>query len=208
MPNFQYGFSMMMTKIIISIVLLGFTTLGFADDTLNTKNLTLTQLYDQLISLHLGRKGYTLGANLSPAQKETSVSHLVEGASPGTYKFIDGNLAVVADATTHRVMLLFEKFDDVSSQTIHDLVGSLFMDYDEPTTSAHDKIIYWAYDAKGKISSQKFQKIKSQKKKPDILATVKLNSSLEVLGREPTTDKGEAYYIISSPPLLKQFHLD
>ena len=196
----------MIKKIVISIILLVVTTLSFANETLNTQNMTQTQLYDQLVSLHLGRNGYTLGAHLTPKQQETAASHRVEGATPGTYKFIDANLAVVVDATTHRVMVLFEKFDNISSQAIQDLVGSLFMEYDEPTTSAHDKIVYWAYDTKGKISSQRFDKAK--KKNLDILATVKLNSSLEVLGREPTTDKGDVYYIISSPPLLEQFQQD
>ena len=195
----------MMKKLIIFLVALGFTTLSFADDTLPQKEETLTHLYDQVLSLHLGRNGYTLGAPLTPAQEETAVSHLVEGATPGTYKFMDGNLSVVADAATHRVMLLFEKFNDVSGQAVHDLVGSLFMDYDEPTTSAHDKIVYWAYDIKGKISSQQFQEAKSQKKGLDILATVKLNSTLEVLGEKLATEKGNVYYIISSSPVLKHF---
>ena len=195
----------MMKKLIIFLVALGFTTLSFADDTLPQKEETLTHLYDQVLSLHLGRNGYTLGAPLTPAQEETAVSHLVEGATPGTYKFMDGNLSVVADAATHRVMLLFEKFNDVSGQAVHDLVGSLFMDYDEPTTSAHDKIVYWAYDIKGKISSQQFQEAKSKKKNLDILATVKLNSTLEVLGEKLDREKGNVYYIISSSPVLKHF---
>jgi len=195
----------MIKKLIIFLVALGFTTLSFADDALPRKEESLTHLYDQVLSLNLGRNGYTLGAPLTPAQEETAVSHLVEGATPGTYKFMDGNLSVVADAVSHRVMLLFEKFNDVSGQAVHDLVGSLFMDYDEPTTSAHDKIVYWAYDIKGKISSQQFQEAKSQKKHLDILATVKLNSTLEVLGEKLDREKGNVYYIISSSPVLEHF---
>ncbi len=194
-----------MKKLIIFLVALEFTTLSFADDTLPRKEETLTHIYDQVLSLHLGCNGYTLGAPLTPAQEETAVSHMMEETTPGTYKFMDGNLNVVADAATHRVMLLFEKFNDVSGQAVHDLVGSLFMNYDEPTTSAHDKIVYWAYDIKGKISSQQFQKAKSQKKHLDILATVKLNSSIEILGKKPATEKGNVYYIISSSPVLKHF---
>jgi len=195
----------MIKNSIILFVTLGFISLSFADDRLPPKEEKLTSLYDQVLSLQLNRNGYTLGAPLTPAQEEMAVSHLVEGATPGTYKFMDGNLNVVADNTTHRVMLLFEKFDDVSGQAIHDLVGSLFMDYDEPTTSAHDKIVYWAYDIKGKISSEQFQAAKSRKKSLDILATVKLNSSIEVLGDKPNSEKGNVYYIISSPLILNFF---
>ena len=205
MPKFQYGCSEMIKISIILLVTLGFISMSFADDNLVPKEEDLSRLYDQVVSLHLDRNGYTLGAPLTPAQEEMAVSHLVEGATPGTYKFMDGNLSVVADSTTHRVMLVFEKFDDVSGQAIHDLVGTLFMDYDEPTTSAHDKIVYWAYDAKGKISSEQFQTAKSRNKSLDILATVKLNSSIEVLGDKPTSEKGNVYYIISSPPVLEFF---
>ena len=195
----------MIKNSIILLATLGFISMSFADDRLPPKEEKLTWLYDQVVSLHLDRNGYTLGAPLTSAQEEMAVSHLVEETTPGTYKFMDGNLSVVADSTTHRVMLLFEKFDDVSGQAIHDLVGALFMDYDEPTTSAHDKIVYWAYDIKGKISSEQFQAAKSQKKNLNILATVKLNSSIEVLGDKPTSEKGSVYYIISSPPILDFF---
>lgn len=195
----------MIKKSIILLVSLGFISLSFADDSLPPKEENLTKLYDQLLSLHLGRNGYTLGAPLTPAQEEMAVSHLVKGGTPGTWKFIDGNLNVVADAATHRVMLLFEQFDGVSRQAIHDLVGSLFMDYDEPTTSAHDKIVYWAYDTKGKIASEQFQGAKSRKQQLDILATVKLNSNIEVLGGKIAAEKGSVYYIISSPTVLEFF---
>ena len=195
----------MIKNAILLLVTLGFISLSFADDSLAPEKEKLTRLYDQVVSLHLERNGYTLGAPLTPAQEEMAVSHLVEGATPGTYKFMDGNLSVVADSTTHRVMLVFEKFDDVSGQAIHDLVGTLFMDYDEPTTSAHDKIVYWAYDTKGKITSEQFQEAKTRKQKLDILATVKLNSSIEVLGGKPAAEKGNVYYIISSPSVLELF---
>ncbi len=195
----------MIKNSVILFVILGFIGLSFANNHLPPKEEKLTSLYDQVLSLHLERNGYTLGAPLTPAQEEMAASHLVEGATPGTYKFMDGNLSVVADSTNHRVMLLFEKFEGVSGQAIHDLVGSLFIDYDEPTTSAHDKIVYWAYDIKGKISFEQFQAVKSRKKNLDILATVKLNSSIEVLGDNPMSEKANVYYIISSPPILEFF---
>lgn len=200
----------MLKKVFIFISALGFFTLsltprGFADDTPPRLNAPDPQLYQQVVSLDLHRKGYTLGAPLTPAQQKVAFSHLAVDAAPGTYKFMDGDLAVVADAHSHRVILIFEKFKDVPAQTVHNLVGSLFMDYGEPTTAAHDKIIYWAYGNKKKISSQRFQEAKDKKQALKILATVKLNSSLRVQGDDATDKNGDVYYIISSPPVLKYF---
>jgi len=171
---------------------------------------TTTPLYDQVASLNLARNGYTLGTPLTDVQKEKAVANPMEGATPGTYKFTDKGLTVVTDAATHRILILFESFKKVSSQRIQDIVGDLFMQFDEPTVSAHDKIVYWAYDKKGKIPASQYQTAKDQKKNMEVLATVKLNSDIPIMASpatEATPEKSNAYYIISSPILLKQFQM-
>ncbi|SMC38677.1 hypothetical protein SAMN02746065_101273 [Desulfocicer vacuolatum DSM 3385] len=198
-----YGCLIMTKKLIISLFLLGVTSLS-----LGTTSLPLETLYNQVSSLHLEHKGYILGAPLSSAQQAKALSHLVEGSAPGTYKFMDNNLGVVADAANHRVLIIFESFKKVFPQRIQDLVGNLFMQFDEPTVSAHDKIIYWAYDAKGKIPASKYQAAKDEKKHLTILATVKLNSDIAIMtpsDTDTTPPQSNAYYIISSPILLKEF---
>ncbi len=187
----------MIKNSILILATLGFAFLAYADD-------SLFRLYHQVESLRLDCNGYTLGATLTQAQKQSAGYHQIVDAAPGTRKFMDGNLTVVTDDATGRILLLFEKFENVPAQSIHDLVGRLFMEYDAPTASAHDKLVYWAYGAQGKISSRQFQTAKENKKDLNILATVKLNSSLPVLGGKPDEAHGDVYYIISSPPILEQ----
>ncbi|QTA78958.1 Uncharacterized protein dnl_12050 [Desulfonema limicola] len=70
---------------------------------------------------------------------------------------------------------------------------------------AHEKIIYWAYDNKGRISENKFRSIKDNKEKLQVLAYVKLNSDTKIMELKNSQDnnKGNIYYIISSDPVLK-----
>jgi hypothetical protein len=85
------------------------------------------------------------------------------------------------------------------------VVGDLYMEFDEPTIFAHEKIVYWAYEQNGKISTVRFDKAKEEKKKLDILATVKFTSDIKIMGEQEGSSKGYVYYIISSDPILKYF---
>jgi len=72
--------------------------------------------------------------------------------SPDTFKFKDENLYVVAQKTTNRVLVIYEQIKAASQKKIQDLVGDLYMNFDDPTVLAHDKVVYWAYTKKGKIT--------------------------------------------------------
>jgi hypothetical protein len=110
---------------------------------------------------------------------------------------------VVVDKATDRVLIIYERYEPASREKIRELVGDLFFVFGEPTVMGHDKTIYWAYDADGKMSEKTYKEAKDQKKVPQFLATVKVQSSHKIMeDTEPVTD-GNVYYIISSEPLLK-----
>ena len=165
----------------------------------------LSSLFEQVEKLKIERHGYILGAALNQGQMETAAANPVDAASPDTFKFKDKNLYVVAQKTSHRVLVIYEQLEAASQQKIQNLVGDLYMNFDDPTVLAHDKVVYWAYTKKGKISSKEFDTARQDKKKLDILATVKFISDINIMEtvKEPAT--GQVYYIISSDPILKLF---
>ena len=185
-------------RIFIVMVLL-FSGLARADD--------LNDLFDQVEKLRIERHGYILGIVLNQEQMKTAVSNPVETTSSDTFKFKDKNVFVVAQKTSNRVLVIYEQFEDATQQKIQDLVGDLYMHFDDPTVLAHDKVVYWAYAKKGKLTSKEFETARQNKKKLDILATVKFISDINIMEKvkesEPAT--GQVYYIISSDPILKFF---
>ncbi len=171
-------------------------------------NLSISRLYSEIESLGLSKRGYILAAELTKLQKKIANENMLESSTQGTFKFKDNELTIVADIKTDRVLLIMESIDDASQPTVQTLVGSLFMAYDEPTVLAHDKIVYWAYGTKGKVSSLDFESAKEKQENLRIIATVKLQSEINIMGKEEASTEqltGNVYYIISSEALLKYF---
>jgi hypothetical protein len=160
-------------------------------------------LFDRVAKLDIQRNDYTLGKTLTDKQKETARHNAVEAASPATYKFKDDDLYVVVDKATDRVLIIYERYEPATREKIRELVGDLFFVFGEPTVMGHDKTIYWAYDAEGKMSEKTYKEAKDQKKVPQFLATVKVQSSHKIMDNGEPVKDGNVYYIISSEPLLK-----
>ena len=160
-------------------------------------------LFSRVAELKIHRNDYTLGETLTDKQKETARHNAVEAASPATYKFKDGDLYVVVDKATDRVLIIYERYEPATREKIRELVGDLFFVFGEPTVMGHDKTIYWAYDGDGKMSEKAYKEAKDQKKLPQFLATVKLQSSHKIMDHSEPVKDGNVYYIISSEPLLK-----
>ncbi len=163
----------------------------------------LSSLLGQVESLNISRGSYTLGKVLTNSQKATALKHPEEAANPLTFKFKDGDLHVVADKATDRVVILYERYEAVTIKKVQALVGDLYLDFGDPTVMAHDKIIYWAFGPEGKLSEKQYRNDKDVKKKLNILATVKLNSDIKVLEKGDSAKIGDIYFIISSEPVLK-----
>ncbi len=160
-------------------------------------------LLDRLSALNLSRNGYVLGRVLTDRQKHIAATHPVKVENPKIYKFQDGDLYIVAEKTTDRVIILYKQFDPAPRKKIQEVVGALFLDFGDPTIYAHDKIIYWAFGSRGKFSEEEYKKIKDEKGKLDVLATLKLTSSLKIMEKNGEETAGNMYYILSSPPVLK-----
>ena len=160
-------------------------------------------LFNRVEKLNIRRYDYTLGKVLNDKQKQTAQVNAEEKASPGTYKFKDKDLYIVADNATDRVLILYERYEPVSGTKIRELVGSLFFDFGDPTVMAHDKTIYWAFDEKGKISEEQYREAKATKKPLKTLAAVKLDSSHKIMDSSDPGENSRVYYIVSSQPLLK-----
>ena len=185
-------FSVIMAAVILSV---GAACSSRADE--------FTDLFNRVEKLNIHRNDYTLGKVLTDKQKQTAQGNAEEKAGPGTYKFKDNHLFIVADKATDRVLILYERYEPVSGKKIRELVGALFFDFGDPTVMAHDKTIYWAFDEKGKISEEQYREAKATKKTPQTLATVKLDSSHKIMDSSDPGENSSVYYIVSSGPLLK-----
>jgi hypothetical protein len=163
----------------------------------------IADLSERVAKLNIHRNDYILGKALTDKQKKTAQRNALDEASPGTYKFKDSDLYVVADRASDRVLVIYERYEQASRQKIRELVGALFFDFGDPTIMAHDKIIYWAFDEKGKISEEVYRKAKKEGQPRKAIAIVKLDSSQKIMDKGGSLEKGRVYYIISSEPILK-----
>ena len=178
------------------------------------------QLLDDVLSLHLGLNGYYIGQHISPEQKQKGGGHLEKDAYEGTYKFRDADLFVVVDKKTDRILALYKRQENVDKNGLKAMVVELMDHFGTPTLLAHDKILYWAFNAHGAISEEDFNKARDAKQIPNlgIIATVKLNSDIEITPdsqkeKEQITDaqetpRGTVYFVITSDPLVQQFMRD
>ena len=194
--NPQFMVNLTPSKIVLLILLLLLFSSACSSD-------KLSSLLGQVESLNISRGGYTLGKMLTDSQKETALKHPEEAANPLTFKFKDGDLHVVADKATDRVVILYERYEAATIKKVQALVGDLTLDFGDPTVMAHDKIIYWAFGPKGKLSEKQYRNDKEVKKKLNILATVKLNSDMKIVGKSDLSKVGDIYFVISSESVLK-----
>lgn len=177
---------------------------------------TLAGLYADVAALNLGRNGYVLAHPLTPSQRRIAAEHKMESTAKGTYRFEDpaqGGCVIVAESTTHRVLLVMESVEHATRKTAQVQVGAFFMEFGEPTISAHDRIVYWAYGKEGKYSTQAFEESKKRQQPLPIIATIKLQSEMKIVMSEGdqnrSTDSesvtGHLYSTVTSEAILRHF---
>jgi hypothetical protein len=164
----------------------------------------IRKLTESVLSLKIGIEDYVLGAVLTSAQFEKLKGSSAKDAYPGTLKFHDGELIVVVDESTKMVIALNERHKNVTSNKLKVMVGDFMLRFGEPTAVAHEKIIYWVFDSKGKTTEDAYKMAKDEGDLK-VIATVMLQSYDEIIkvtGGE-IKEAQEVYYLISSEPLLK-----
>jgi hypothetical protein len=160
-------------------------------------------LCEQVAKLDIQCGGYILGRVLTNAQQENARRNAIAPSSPGTYKFKDKALYVVADQTTHRVIIMYESYPSASRQKMQAVVGTLFFNYGDPTVMAHARIIYWAFDERGKIGEERYRRAKQNQRHLSVLATIKLTSGRRIMETGPGDKDANLDYIVSSEQILK-----
>ena len=110
---------------------------------------------------------------------------------------------MVADKATDRVVIIYERYEAITIKKVRALVGALSLDFGDPTVMAHGTIIYWVFGPEGKLTRDQYEETKQTDGKLNILATIKLNSSMKIMGDSTQSNEGNVYYVISSEPVLK-----
>ncbi len=174
---------------------------------------TTEDLTDKVASLKLGLNGYIIGWEINDEQKKIAAKNPVAGSYKGTYKFSDNGLNVVVDQKSNKVLALYKNKKNGTRKQLKEMVAELMDHFDAPTTIAHDKILYWAFNKYGPITEEDFNKAKKIKATTElgIIATVKLNSEIIISpdqkDSKTNTDNatGTVYYIITSDPMVANF---
>jgi hypothetical protein len=167
--------------------------------------------------LKLGFGNYFLAYELNAEQKKIAAKHPlpVSDSKKWTYKFQDKDIIVVADKKTNLILGIYKEQNKASRSDVKSMVGDLMMHFAEPTMMAHDQMIYWAYDKKGKISQELFM-IAKESGDFETLATVKFSSTQPIFRETDKSDKtfettkteektADIYAIITSGPLSSFF---
>ncbi len=163
-------------------------------------------LEEKVASLHLGFGEYHIAQKLTEVQKVQGKKSLQEKSYPGTYTFTDGDIFVLAEKDRDVVLALYKKNEEAGREQMRTMVAELMSLFENPTSEAHDQIIYWAYSKEGKVSDSVYKDMK-QEGESSIIATVKFKSKLtftEIDGEN--TEENSIHCIVSSPQLLERFY--
>jgi hypothetical protein len=193
--------------VILGLVFDGIMTGGVQDEVAGETGASTAELAAAVRELRLGDADFMIGNSLTEDQLVLAREHLHADSYPGTIRFSAGGVAVVADEDTHLILAIYERQEDARADKLTQMVGGLMARFGEPTTIAHDKILYWAWGSSGKIDAETFEKERASGQ-IDVLATVKFNSSIEVtpgMNNDNTEETATIYYIITSDRLLERY---
>ncbi|MCP4343453.1 MAG: hypothetical protein GY799_32395 [Desulfobulbaceae bacterium] len=175
----------------------------------------MKRIGEEVAALKLGLGDYFIGQILDAEKREIAKKNVIHKTINGTYKFQDGDVFVVASKKTDMVIGIYKQNTEASRDDVKKMVGELMMQFEEPTTMAHDKLIYWAFGKDGRISEDLFDMARESGGE-DVLATIKFSSSLPI-AQDSAPEKGEKeeavkddeissiYVMINSIPLSKVF---
>ncbi len=140
------------------------------------------ELQNKIASFELGFEAYMIGKVLTTDQLAIAEENHDYKAYPGTMKFKDKDIYVIADKQSNVVVAVYKRNRKAGKNDFKVMISDLMMQYGEPTTEAHGKTIYWNYGEDGLISEELYRTVKSQGQLETliVLATVKFSSSENV----------------------------
>ena len=161
----------------------------------------------------LERGGYRLGFALTPEQAGKASANPLPGTAPGTFRFRDGDLQIVAEQGSNIVILISEYHDDWTVKATKGLIGSFTLGFGFPSATAHGRTLYWFYDANGRLLDEsEYRDYVAQAGDNAVVATIKCQTGSFILSKTEAEKKTDTdnlpdsvYYLIYSNPLLKLF---
>lgn len=202
-----------MKKIALFIIglLFAFGSMGLAQA--EDAAAAMQQIAIDVAALNLGFGEYKLGHQLTKKQKEIATKNVIEKSIKGSYKFQDDGIFVVASKSSDTIIGIYRQNDKAPQDVVQQWVGSIMLEHGEPTTMAHDRMIYWAFGKKGRLGEENFDATKQDNH--DVLATIKFASNQPIRPSAPPEEKeGEAksekelasiYVMITSNQMSKIF---
>lgn len=147
--------------------------------TVNYGGMSITELQNKIATLGLGLGTYVVGKKMTPEQQAVAEKSSDYKSYPGTVKFKDQDIFVIADQETKVVIALYVRNKQATQDDFKAMVGGLMMRFGEPTVEAHGKTIYWNYAADGLLSEELYRSVKEKGllETLGVLATVKFSSS-------------------------------
>lgn len=162
------------------------------------------KLTDAVAKLDLGFEQYRLGETLTKAQLEVAKTNPIKDNYQGTINFKDGKIGIVADVGNKSILALYLTEEKADQEKIKNMLGTLMATFGQPTTMAHNKIVYWAFNEQGLIPEEIHQKARKIDEL-NIIATVKFSSKTRFMEKQEENETNSIYCIVSSPALLERF---
>ncbi len=150
--------------------------------TVNYGGMSVTELQNKIATLEIGLGTYVVGKKMTPEQQAVAEKSSAYKSYPGTVKFKDQDIFVIADQETKVVIALYVRNKQATQDDFKAMIGGLMMRFGEPTAEAHGKTIYWNYAADGLLSEELYRSVKEKGllETLGVLATVKFSSSQNV----------------------------
>lgn len=168
----------------------------------------LKERYTLAEKIGIGIDGYLIGKRLSAEQ--FSRARVIEGgvSDARLMKLDDNGLHIVIEKASERVLILYRRYEKSDSGMLKRVVSSLIYRFDQPSSLAHDKTIYWFYSESGaKMTREMISDLKEGRASPEKLkpfVTIKFVSSESISSPDPKA-RIDLSYIVYSEPILKFF---
>ncbi len=163
--------------------------------------------FEKVQKLGLSYKDFLLGEKLPEAEDLTPL----KGALKGTRRYRKGSLILAVDEKTRHLLALYDEYLNLKPKDVQKLVGELVARFGEPTFEAHEKMLFWYFTSKGKISSEAFKRLREEGKKPEVVAIAKFYCDQRIVEFGNSKDskaKARAYFTLYSPLLIRKFVYD